>query len=136
MRARESYILNLRKLFYNLFTIIKDQLASLCHDENDIITLACFLSIAYFGQSFVSSKYAKYYFDTFAVTIKGLVAPDVEWFVCSVTVREFDGSTPSGTKVVIPVYTLLSPSVAAKQGFVRNHWYLTSDDRYMRINAE
>ena len=65
--------------------------------------------------------------------LKYLKAPVVEWFVCSVTVREGVGSSPAGTKVVIPVYTLLRPSVT-KQGFVRNHWYqLASNDHQMRM---
>ena len=47
------------------------------------------------------------------------VAPLVEWLVCSVTVREGVGSSPAGTLVVIPVYTLLRSPVT-KQWFVRS----------------
>ena len=65
--------------------------------------------------------------------LRHIVASVVEWFVCSVTVREGVGSSPAGTLVVIPVYTLLRSPVT-KQGFVRNHWYqLASYDHHMRM---
>ena len=62
------------------------------------------------------------------------MAPVVEWFVCSVTVREGVGSSPAGTKVVIPVCTLLR----SQQGFVQNYWYQLAmlasyDHHHMRM---